>query len=292
MRLSILGLGNMGRALAGRALDTGHEVTVWNRSEGRDAELVGRGAASVGSPAEAAARGDVVLVVLTDDDAVRTVVTGPGGALGALGPDAVLGNVSTVSPELARELADVGPVDRVLDTPVMGSPTALASGHGTFLVGGPAATAARLEPLWHDLGAGATYCGPAGSGAVMKVLCNLQLVTGVAVLAEAVTVARANGIGDELIRSVFSTSPVVSEASRIRLGSLLDDAHPGWFGPGLAAKDVALARSTAAAAQVDARLADVVAELLGRVTAGGRPWEDFAAVIEAYRAPPGPDGGR
>src|SRR5579875_3448990 len=130
MRVAVLGLGNMGAAMAGRLLDRGHEVTVWNRSAGKAEPFAGRGARVADDPAGAVEGVDVALVVLTDDDAVASVVLGDGGAAAALPSGAVLADVSTVSPQLARRLADEGPVDRVLDTPVLGAPKLVADGGG------------------------------------------------------------------------------------------------------------------------------------------------------------------
>jgi 3-hydroxyisobutyrate dehydrogenase-like beta-hydroxyacid dehydrogenase len=179
MRIAFLGLGNMGRAFAARGLETGHQVTVWNRSPGRAAELVENGAFEAKSPETAVSGAEAVLVVLADDAAVFDFCLGSHGALTSLGPGAVFVNISTVSPETARRLAEAGPEDRVLDAPVMGSPAMIAGGSGRFLIGGPAATIAPADPLWDDLGAGYTLCGPVGAGAIMKILANLLLITGV-----------------------------------------------------------------------------------------------------------------
>ena len=241
MRIAVLGMGNMGRAFAGRAIDLGHDVIVWNRSPGRADELVARGAVEVETPKVAAAGADAVLVVLADDAAVLEVSEGDDGALAGLGPAAILANISTVSPATARQLADAGPDGRVLDSPVMGSPQAVSGGAGRFLIGGPIEAITALERLWDDLGAGFVHCGPVGTGATMKLISNLLLITGVAALAEGIATARGQGISDELLRSIFADSMVLSPTSKLRLESLLDDAHPGWFSPALARKDVRLA---------------------------------------------------
>jgi len=184
VRVAILGMGNMGRAFAARALERGHHVTVWNRSPGRAGELVGRGAIEAESPKAAVIEADAVLGVLADDAAVLAVCVGDDGVLGWLAPAAVFANISTVSPDTARLLAEVGPGARVLDSPVMGSPALVTGGLGRFLIGGPVETITALDPLWSDLGAGYIHCGPVGAGATMKVISNLLLITGVAALAE------------------------------------------------------------------------------------------------------------
>ncbi len=281
MRITVLGLGNMGRAFAARGLDTGHQVTVWNRSPGRAAELVENGAVEAGSPDTAVSGADAVLVVLADDTAVFDVCLGGHGALASLGPGAVLANISTVSPDAARRLAEAGPEGRVLDAPVMGSPSMIAAGSGRFLIGGSASTIAVVDPLWHDLGAGYTLCGPVGAGATMKVLANLLLITGVTSLAEVIATARQHAVSDDLLKSLLADSPLLSLASSLRLDSLLDPTHPGWFSPTLARKDLRLAIDLAEEAGVGVRIGPAAEDLLTTVIDAGGQWPDFAAVIEA-----------
>jgi len=281
MRLAVLGMGQMGRAFAARALDRGHDVTVWNRSPGRGTELIAGGAAEAESPAAAATDADVVLVVLADDSAVIDVCLGQHGALAALGPAAVLANVSTVAPETVLRLAGAGPGGRVLDAPVMGSPAAISGGYGRFLIGGPIAAIEAAGPLWDDLGAGYVHCGPVGTGATMKIISNLLLITSVAALAEGIATARLHHIPDELLRTLFAGSPVVSLATQLRLESILDGSHPGWFAPALARKDLRLAIDLADQVGVRARVGPAVDELLTAVIDAGGDWPDFSAVIEA-----------
>jgi 3-hydroxyisobutyrate dehydrogenase len=276
-------MGNMGKAFAARAFERAHVVTVWNRSVGRATDLVAKGAIEADSPKAAALGSDVVLVVLADDAAVIDVCLGADGALAGLGPTAALANISTVSPDTARRLAEAGPETRVLDSPVMGSPSVIAAGMGRFLIGGSSSRIEALQPLWDDLGTGYTHCGPVGTGATMKLVSNLLLITGVASLAEGIATAREHGISDELLRSILSDSFVVSPASKARLESLLDGSHPGWFSPELARKDVRLAIDLAERAGLEVRVGPATDALLTTVIDGGGQWPDFAAVIEALR---------
>ncbi len=271
----------MGRAFAALALDKGYQVTVWNRSADRASDLVSRGAIEADTPQSAAADSDVTLIVVADDDAVLSVCRGAGGVLDALPPEAVLSVVSTVAPGTVRQLAEVGPRDRVLDSPVMGSPSLIAAGMGSFLIGGPRPTVSGLDALWSDLGSGYTYCGEVGSGATMKVVSNLLLITGVTALAEAIATARQQGIPDDLLKGVLADSFVVSPASKVRLDSLFDESHPGWFTPALARKDVRLALGLADQAGVGVRIGPATETLLSEVIDANDSWPDFSAVIEA-----------
>jgi 3-hydroxyisobutyrate dehydrogenase-like beta-hydroxyacid dehydrogenase len=282
VRIAIVGTGSMGEAFASRALEKGHYVVVWNRTPDRCGPVVAAGAHQAPSPGEAAAEADAVLVVLADDAAVLDVCLGTTGVLASLEPSAVFANISTVAPTTVRRLVDAGPVDRVLDSPVMGSPEMIAAGFGSFLIGGSLSAIAAVEPLWTDLGSGYTHCGPSGSGATMKIVQNMLLITGVAALAEGIATARENGLPEELIRNVMAGSGVVSAASKVRLASLLDDAHPGWFSPVLARKDIRLAIDLASQVGVPARCGPAAESLLTTVIDEGKAWPDFAAVIEAF----------
>ena len=281
MRITILGMGNMGRAFAARAIETGHQTTIWNRTPGRVAALVASGAIELNTPTTAAAGADAVLVVLADDAAVLDVCLGDHGVLASLEPGAVFANVSTVSPETARHLAELGPEGRVLDAPVMGSPQMIAGGLGRFLVGGPAPAITAIEALWNDLGSGYTHCGPVGTGATVKILANSLLITGVASLAEVIATARRQAIPDGFLRTLLADSPVVSVASNLRLDSLLDATHPGWFSPALARKDLRLAIDLAEETGVGVRIGPAAEALLTTVIDAGGEWPDFTAMIEA-----------
>ncbi len=143
-----------------------------------------------------------------------------------------------------------------------------------------------MASLWSQLGRGYIHCGPSGSGATMKLLANLLLITGVAALAEAVAIGRRHGIDDELIRVLLAESPVVSATSRMRLENVLDDDHPGWFPPALARKDLTLARELGERGGVPTRMGPAAEELLATVIDSGVRWPDFSAVIEAYHPHP------
>ena len=261
-------------AFAARAIETGHPTTVWNRTLGRAAALTASGAIEANTSRAAVAGADAVLAYQARRrrSRPRCVGLGDDGVVPSLEPDAVFANVSTVSPETARRLAELGPEGRVLDAPVMGSPAMIAGGLGRFLIGGPATAISSVEPLWNDLGSGYTHCGPDGTGATMKILANSLLITGVASLAEAIATARQQAIPDELLRTLLADSPVLSLASNLRLDRVCSiHPHPGWFSPALARKDLRLAIDLADESGVGVRIGPATDALLTTVIdAGGR----------------------
>jgi 3-hydroxyisobutyrate dehydrogenase-like beta-hydroxyacid dehydrogenase len=266
MKVAVLGLGAMGRELAARAQSHGHDVVGWNRTP-REYDIP-----TVATAPEAVDGAEAVIVVVSDGAAVEALCDE--SLVAALAPGAVLAVVSTVAPETVRGIA----YDHVVDTPVLGAPSAIGSGNARFVVGGSDADLDALDPLLTDLGTSTLRCGPLGSGAVMKIVANLQLVAGVATMAEAVATARGHGIPDEVIAAGFQEFPVVSAASRMRLPAVLDPAHPGWFGAALASKDLRLCIDLAREAGLDLGMAPAALALLDKLEGD---WPDFAAVIES-----------
>lgn len=281
MRVAVLGLGAMGAAIAGRLLDAGHEVHVWNRTASRAEPLVRRGAVLAPSPAEAARDVDVAITSLSDDDAVRGVVLADGGVAASLSPTAVLVDASTVSPDTSRALARaVG--GRFVDAPILGAPQAVASGEATILAGGDGDVVEPLLPLLAQLSARVLRCGPAGSATTVKLVANHLLLGQLSVLAEAVATAQLLGVPDDLL-GVLGRTPLVAPALQNRLDDVIHGDHEGWFSARLGRKDVHLVRELAARGGLDLAVAATVEELLEQAIAAGLGDRDITAVVEAVR---------
>jgi 3-hydroxyisobutyrate dehydrogenase-like beta-hydroxyacid dehydrogenase len=240
MRITVLGMGRMGRALAHRLLSGDHSVTVWNRSAEKTKPLVDAGAQAAESIKDAVADAEIVITSLADDGAVRAVALGDAGVRGSLADEAVYVDASTISPALGAELAATFP--RFAQMPILASPDSLANGEAALLLGADDSVADRVLPVVRTLsGRVRRYPDPAQALAG-KVANNLLLDSGVAMLAEAFAVARAGGLNDEQIRDLLGGSPLVAPGVRNRFDKLLQGATDGWWTTKLAAKDARLAR--------------------------------------------------
>jgi len=230
--IAVLGTGRMGAAIARRLLQTGHDVTVWNRTASRTAQLADQGARAAESPAAAAKDADIVITMLTDANAVETVLFGPDGAATTVHRGAGLVDMSTIGPEavgdLARRLPDG--VDLV-DAPVGGSVAAVAAGRLLVLAGGDDHAVDRVAPVLEVLGT-VRRCGGPGAGAAVKLVLNTALVTGIAALADAYRVARAVGVDRDTATEVLASSALGEALARVNAG--------GAFTIALAGKDLAL----------------------------------------------------
>jgi 3-hydroxyisobutyrate dehydrogenase-like beta-hydroxyacid dehydrogenase len=279
MRIALLGMGQMGRALAVRLVTGGHEVTVWNRTPLRAADALEAGASEAPSVADAVTGAEVVITMLADDDAVRAVAD---ALEPALGERAVYVDCSTISPAFAAELARR--FARFASVPVMGSPDAVRAGVAAYAVGAPGGIVEDLEPVLDSLSSTRLHFERAELAVAAKVTGNYLLMTGLVNLAEAFAVARAGGLDDDDIRRVFAEHPLVAPALRNRFETVLGGGTEGWFSVALGAKDVGLALALAATAGVRLEAGEAAHAAYDRAAAEGLADADIAAVGRLFRS--------
>lgn len=196
-RLGYLGLGLMGTPMARRLLTAGHQVTVWNRSEGKVVPLVEAGATRARTPRDLSANSDIIFVCVTDAAAVEEVIFGAEGLAAAPGAGKLVVDFSSIHPDAARDLArrlsDRNDA-RWIDAPVSGGTKGAEEGTLAIMAGGEATDIERVRPYVLAMARRFTHMGPAGAGQTTK-LCN-QVIVGcaMAVLAEATRLAVNAGI--------------------------------------------------------------------------------------------------
>ncbi|RCG31687.1 NAD(P)-dependent oxidoreductase [Sphaerisporangium album] len=295
MRVAVIGMGNMGRAVATRLLARGHEVAVWNRTPGRADGVVRAGATEASSPPEAARGAAAAMMSLTDDQAVLGVMRALIELEGDPEPPVIV-DMSTVAPGTSRSLRDVAPRRRFLAAPIIGAPQAILDGAASGLVGGERRFADALEPLWPDLFSVHWYCGEdPGAATTLKLVNNYLLMSGIAVVSEAVATAQAAGIDSGLLREVLYEWPTVAPALRNRLDDVLGGDHEGWFTTRLGAKDVRLLAEVAEAHGLSLPVARLVERSYEQTAAAGFEDADIGAIVELIRGRDGvpdsvPDG--
>ena len=281
MDVAVLGMGRMGRAIAGRLLEGGHRVTVWNRSRGRAAEIVSAGGREADSVAEAVEGVEVAITILANDAAVRAVAFGE--LRSSIADRTVYVDCSTVSPTLSGELAaEFSP--RVLALPVLGSPVAVRAGQATYLAGGDGKLVDRLEPVLAPLSSTVRRYDTAPMAITAKLATNLLLLSEVVALAESFAVGRAGGLSDDQLRELLGASPMVAPGLKNRFEGVLTGSQEGWWVTGLGAKDAGLAIGVAHAAEVELPSAAVVRSRYEKAADSGLDQADIAAVTKLYRA--------
>src|SRR6201997_3975372 len=250
-RVAFIGLGRMGHGMAGRYLDVGFTVAVWNRSRTKAKDLIARGAHWATSPEDAAVDAEAVVTMVADDEASRAVWLAKAGAAATMKAGTLAIECSTVSHAhalaMAHELGSRGLI--YIDCPVTGLPEAAAAGKLTLLVGADPTDLQKARPYLAPLSNSIRHFGAVGSGTVFKLINNLLGAVQIASLAEGLAIAEQSGLDMQLVTEALSTGAVASPQV-IR--------HSGR----MASRDFSGANFTAALRHKDAAYAVALAETL------------------------------
>lgn len=284
-RIGFLGLGVMGSRMARRLIDAGYPLTVYNHTQEKTREFQKAGASVALTPADAARASDIVISMLSTDDAVREVYRGEHGVFEGAHEGLLALEMSTITPEVARALAETGERVHVivLDAPVSGSTPQAESGDLAIFVGGDHDAFERCRPVLQVLGKHIFYIGPSGTGKMMKVVVNTLLGLGVQAVAEALALGEKAGLKRDMLIEVLGNTSVVSPSQKAKL---LQNAGPDSYMPtfplSLMSKDYALMLEEAyrLAVPMPATAAAHQIALIDRDEIGG---EDFSVVIRTMR---------
>jgi 3-hydroxyisobutyrate dehydrogenase/2-hydroxy-3-oxopropionate reductase len=277
MRVAFLGLGIMGRPMASNLAKAGHDVTVWNRTPGKDVE----GAKTAASPAEAAQGAEVVWVCVSDTKAVEDILFGGQGVQYALTPGQIVVDSSTISPSSTRQFAErVGAKGaQYVDAPVTGSKIGAESGTLVFIVGGPEAAIEKLKPLFAATGKKFFRMGDTGKGQAAKLAMNLQIAMIYEGFAEALTLAAKLGVDAETMMPLIEASMIRSGVVDYKAPFVLKRDFSPNFPLRLMLKDIRLALAAAKEARVKLPGLETVEEIYDMAAEEGHANLDYAATI-------------
>jgi 3-hydroxyisobutyrate dehydrogenase len=285
-RVAILGLGLMGAGMAGRVLTAGFPLAVYNRNPEKTAPFAKAGAYVARTPRDAAARADIVITMLADDNASRAVwLDKETGALAAAAPGTWLIESSTASVAWIHELAAAAKKHQseLLDAPVTGSKPQAASGELLFLVGGSAEALAAVRPVLAVMSREVLHLGPIGSGATLKLINNFLCGVQAASLAEAMALLTASGLNHEKSVAVLTSGAPGSPLVKILTTRAAANDFTPNFVLRLMAKDLTYAREEGQRHGVAMNTATPAIADFEKAIAAGYGDQDFSAVIPALQ---------
>jgi 3-hydroxyisobutyrate dehydrogenase/2-hydroxy-3-oxopropionate reductase len=291
----------MGSAMARALRSAGLEVMLHNRTAERAAALaVVLGCDTCTSPAEVAAKTDIVLTMLADDDAVLSTWRGPKGLIAGARPGTVLVDLSTVTPDTIRSLeADTRATGAgILDSPVSGSVSLAESGQLTLMVGGTAEDLKRARPALEPLSNTIVHIGPLGSGAAMKLAVNTVIFGLNEAVAEGLVLAEAAGVDRAMAYDVIAASAAGAPYVGYKRAAFVEpESTPVAFSLDLAAKDLGLIHDLADRLGLDLPQTGTNLEAIQAATGKIGGDADFSAVATKLRnerkgVTPQPAGGR
>ena len=283
--VAVLGLGAMGARMAARLLSAGHRVVVYNRSAAPIAQLEAKGATRACSPRDAAREADVVIDMVADDDAARSVwLDEKTGAAAGLRDGALAIESSTLTPACAGELARV--IDahgaKFLAAPVIGSRPHAEAGKLIYLVGGAASVLEETRGLLLTMGAAIHHVGSAESAMAMKLAVNVFLGAEVALLGEVLTATKKLGIDTARAVEILSNAPIASPAMQRIAGLVAARTFAPNFPVRLMQKDLRYFTDIANQAGAKAPITGAVADVFAAAAKGPLADDDMSGIVRYY----------
>ncbi len=280
--VGFIGLGVMGKPMAKNLIKGGHALVVHSRSRGPVSELVAAGAKDGGSPAGVARDASVVITMLPDTPDVERVLSGPDGVIGHLQPNAVMIDMSSISPDATRRLASsvASKGGRMLDAPVSGGEIGAINAALSIMVGGDEAAFTRVRPILESMGNAEriVYIGESGAGQLCKI-CNQVAIGGaLAGVSEAFALARKAGVDVARVRQALLGGFAASRVLEVHGERMLKDNYVPGFRTKLYQKDLRIANEAAAANGVAMPATAIVTQLVNALVASGGADLDYSAI--------------
>jgi 3-hydroxyisobutyrate dehydrogenase-like beta-hydroxyacid dehydrogenase len=284
----LIGLGNMGTAIAERLLDAGYPLVVSNRSPEKAEALEPRGAVVARTPEDLAGQVDVVLTSLADDEAFEAVAE---RVVSAARPGTTLVDLSTVSPAVSARVASLAEEASVeyLRAPVSGNPSVVRAGNLSFIVSGEPGTLDRVEPVLLAIGPTIHHVGDGEQARIVKLAINLMIAVLAQSISEALVLGEAAGVSRAALLEVMGGSAVGAPFVKYKTEPLLRDDFSATFTTALMEKDIDLVLGAADDAGVELPLArEMKAHLRAAIDAGYAD-KDFMALFLQLRSSSGLD---
>jgi 2-hydroxy-3-oxopropionate reductase len=280
--IGFIGLGVMGKPMAGHLLAKGHPLVVHSRSRAPVDALVEAGAVRADSPADVAARARRIITMLPDSPDVELVLDGPDGVFTRIQPGTILIDTSSIAPASARALAakarSLGAT--MLDAPVSGGEVGAINASLSIMVGGEQAAFDAVKPILDLMGNPdrVIRIGDSGAGQICKV-CNQMVIGGtLAAVSEAFALARKAQVDVALVREALLGGFAASKVLDVHGQRMLQSNYKPGFRASLFAKDLRIATATLAEHEAAAPVSSVVQQLTNALLAHGRGEDDYSAL--------------
>ena len=283
LTVGLIGLGNMGTAMAERLLDAGYELVVYNRTPAKAEPLREGGAVVASTPAHLVQQVDVVLTSLANDEAFEAVAE---DVLSSARPGSVLVDMSTVSPAVSARVASFAEAAAVayLRAPVSGNPTVVRAGNLSFIVSGAREVLERVEPVIRAIGPTVHHVGDGEQARIVKLALNLMIAGLAQLMSEALVLGEAAGVSRADLLEVMGSSAAGAPFVKYKTEPLLRDDFSATFTTALMEKDIDLILDAAEQAGVELPLANEMKALLRAACEAGYADDDLMALFLHLRS--------
>lgn len=281
MNVAVIGLGILGDAMTRSLLGNGYKVTVNNRTRAKADPLLEAGAVWANTPGDASKNADAVITFVTDPKAVRAVCLGANGILESLRNDAVHCEMSTVTPDAAKDMAHIyaNSGKKFVQAPVLGSKSQIKNGELIVFAGGKDCVE-LAERAWAPAAKRTYWLDTAAESAALKLSCNMLLAHMIVGLGQSMVFAREHGVSGELLLDVLEGSALGAPMFAAKGRSILERKFEPNFIVSNMLKDLGLIASAAETAAIPVPFSALTREMFVAAVAQGVGDEDYSAVVK------------
>lgn len=279
--IGFIGLGIMGKPMARNLIKAGYPLVIHNRSREVVEELSKEGAQTATGPQEVAARSEVVITMLPDSPDVELVYAGEQGIFAGAKEGRLLIDMSSISPIVARKLAQQAEKQRceMLDAPVSGGEAGAISGALSIMIGGKALAVDRAMPIFQVLGKNIVHVGDAGAGQVTKAANQMVVGATIAIVGEALVLAAKAGVDPAKVRQALLGGFAQSKILDAHGQKMLERNFKPGFRIRLHEKDMKIALGTGAEYGVPLMVTSEVAQMMTAMRSMGNGDLDHSALV-------------
>jgi len=280
-KVGFVGLGIMGRPMARNLLAAGYELVVHNRSRGKAEGLAEEGASVADNPKEVAESCETVITMLSDSPQVEEVLAGENGVFEGVGEGALLVDMSTISPVVAKELAAEARERgaSMLDAPVSGGEPGAEAGTLSIMVGGSVENFNRAQPLFEVMGTTVVHVGDSGTGQVVKACNQIVVALTIEAVSEALVLGSKAGVDPAKVIEVLSGGMAGNKVMEVRGEKFLKHEFDPGFKLELHRKDLGIALAAGREYGVPLPVTGIVDQVLEALVAKGLGAKDHSAIL-------------
>ncbi len=281
-KIGIIGLGMLGNAVALHLVDSGYEVTAYNRTKEKSIELKEKGATIVKSPKEVAEKSELVIIIVKDADAVKQVSFESNGIVNGNHEKLIVADMSTVDPSESKNISKqfIDSKIKKLDIPVMGGPNVAITGDLVLMASGSKTSFDNCKEVFDTIANKVFFLGESGVANSIKLAMNLQITMLALALSEGITLVKKSGVDPKIFLEILNSTYFKTGMSEKKAYKMIEGKYDTTFTLANLKKDISTMTSTAKSLGIDLPMISKAEEVYNNAIKEGFAETDYTGIIE------------
>jgi 3-hydroxyisobutyrate dehydrogenase len=281
-RIGVIGLGMLGNAVALHLMDSGYEVTAYNRTKEKSIELKEKGATIVESPKEVAEKSELVIIVVKDSDAVKQISFDNNGIVNGNHEKLIVADMSTVDPSesknISKQFIDSGIIK--LDIPVMGGPNVAITGDLVMMVSGNKESFGNCKEVFDTIANKVFFLGESGVANSIKLAMNLQITMLALALSEGIMLVKKSNVDPKIFLEILNSTYFKTGMSEKKAYKMIEGKYDTTFTLSNLKKDITTMTNAAKSLGVELPMISKAEEVYENAIKAGFGDIDYTGIIE------------